>query len=284
MDGGLEVHRHRAVRLPGAAPPPQRRHHAGDSKSFMDQDNSELHKRNWRQGEVLRDAGIKVFQIETTVNNDLYGDGPLSVLAKREWEWTTEGPGHVHGGPGRASTASPPPTGAGSCTAGEAPYAMTSVQAGEVEAVHKLTTAARLRPAAGTGRGPDRRAGPGTALRLPLQRELDHEPDPGHVPGPGVLLQPVQGAAAGARGRRADHEPPHHAGLPPGAPPQLHRLLRGGPGRHHRPDRDGAALRAQASPRTSGTATCTGPATPTTACTRSTCGTGAATRWSTWAA
>ena len=59
------------------------------SKSFMDQENSELHKRNWRQGEVLRDADIKVFQIETTVNNDLYGDGPLSVLAKREWEWNT---------------------------------------------------------------------------------------------------------------------------------------------------------------------------------------------------
>ena len=54
----------------------------------MDQESSELHTRNWRQGEVLRDAGIKVFQIETTVNNDLYGDGPMKVLAKREWEWT----------------------------------------------------------------------------------------------------------------------------------------------------------------------------------------------------
>ena len=39
--------------------------------------SSELHRTNWRQGEVLRDSGVEVFQIETTVNNDLYGDGPL---------------------------------------------------------------------------------------------------------------------------------------------------------------------------------------------------------------
>ena len=64
--------------------------HAQQSKSFMDQESSELHRSNWRQGEVLRKAGIKIFQIETTVNNDLYGDGPLSVLAKREWEWNVQ--------------------------------------------------------------------------------------------------------------------------------------------------------------------------------------------------
>ena len=58
-----------------------------ESKSFMDRHASELHHSNWRQGEVLRSSGVKVFQIETTVNNDLYGDGPLEVLAKREWEW-----------------------------------------------------------------------------------------------------------------------------------------------------------------------------------------------------
>ena len=32
---------------------------------------------------------MKVFQIETTINNDVFGtDGPMSVLQKREWEWT----------------------------------------------------------------------------------------------------------------------------------------------------------------------------------------------------
>lgn len=109
------------------------------SRSFMDQDNSELHRSNWRQGEVLRDADIHVFQIETTVNNDLYGDGPLSVLAKREWEWNARD----------RATFMAAKTGLDRLSPGgrrrilhrwRAPYAMTSVQAGEVEAVHKLTT------------------------------------------------------------------------------------------------------------------------------------------------
>jgi len=111
------------------------------SRSFMDQDNSELHRRNWRQGEVLRNAGIKVFQIETTVNNDLYGDGPLSVLAKREWEWTTRDRATFMAAKAGLDRLSP--TNRRRILHGwRAPYAMTSVQAGEVEAVHKLTTAA----------------------------------------------------------------------------------------------------------------------------------------------
>ena len=60
------------------------------SRSFMDRHNSELHHSNWRMGAVIRDAGVKVFQIEPTINTDTFGqDGPMSVLAKREWEWTT---------------------------------------------------------------------------------------------------------------------------------------------------------------------------------------------------
>ena len=51
------------------------------SRSFMDRHSSELHHSNWRMGKVLRDSGVKVFQIETTLNNDTFGaDGPLSVL------------------------------------------------------------------------------------------------------------------------------------------------------------------------------------------------------------
>src|SRR5207237_7109832 len=33
------------------------------SKSFMDQDRSELHSSNWRMGKVIRDAGVRIFQI-----------------------------------------------------------------------------------------------------------------------------------------------------------------------------------------------------------------------------
>ena len=109
------------------------------SRSFMDRHSSELHRSNWRQGEVLRNSGVKVFQIETTVNNDLYGDGPLEVLAKREWEWNLAD---------RATFAATR-AGLDRMSAGarrkvmhgwRAPYGLTSVQAGEVEAVHEVTT------------------------------------------------------------------------------------------------------------------------------------------------
>ena len=70
---------------------------------------------------------------------------------------------------------------------------------------------------------------------------------------------------------------PTLARLQPGAPPELHRLLRAGARRHHRPARDveevGGALRLRrvVPPPLPHVAT------PTTACTRSTCGTGAPT-------
>ena len=54
----------------------------------VDREKSELHSSTWRMGHVLRDAGIKIFQIETTMNNNVFGtEGPMSVLQKREWEW-----------------------------------------------------------------------------------------------------------------------------------------------------------------------------------------------------
>jgi hypothetical protein len=110
------------------------------SRSFMDQHRSELHSSNWRMGKVLRDSGVKVFQIETTMNNNVFGtDGPLAVLQKREWEWNAKD---------RISFAAmkagldrlPQRTRRSAFQSWQAPHAMTSVQAGEVEAVHKVTT------------------------------------------------------------------------------------------------------------------------------------------------
>ena len=61
------------------------------STSFMDRHSSELHSSNWRMGKVIRDAGVKIFQIETTLNNDCFGtSGPMAVLQKREWEWSAK--------------------------------------------------------------------------------------------------------------------------------------------------------------------------------------------------
>jgi lactate racemase len=110
------------------------------SRSFMDQRKSALHSSNWRMGEVIREHGPRIFQIETTVNNNSFGtSGPLSVLQKREWEWN---------GRDRATFVGMQ-TGLRAMSAKNrrrafqswlAPYELTSVQAGEVEAVHKLTT------------------------------------------------------------------------------------------------------------------------------------------------
>ena len=115
-------------------------HTMQNSRSFMDQPSSELHRSNWRQGEIIKAHGPRIFQIETTVNNNTFGlDGPLAVLQKREWEWSTAD---------RASfmamqaglKALPASARRGVFSRWLAPYEMTSVQAGDVEAVHAVTT------------------------------------------------------------------------------------------------------------------------------------------------
>jgi hypothetical protein len=110
------------------------------STSFMDQHRSELHHSNWRMGEVLKASGPPIFQIETTMNNDVFGtDGPMSVLQTREWEWTARQRMAflaMSKGLDRMSPAMRRKV----FHSWKAPHAMTSVQAGEVEAVHRLTT------------------------------------------------------------------------------------------------------------------------------------------------
>jgi hypothetical protein len=119
-----------------------RHHHNPDtmqaSRSFMDQHRSELHKSNWRMGKVLVDAGVKVFQIETTMNTDTF-PSPFEFMAKREWEWTARDRATYVGT--NASLKRTPARLARKIFMGiEAPHQMTSVQAGEVGAVHKVTT------------------------------------------------------------------------------------------------------------------------------------------------
>jgi hypothetical protein len=139
MDGG---HKSTAT---GLASYRSLRHHHNvatmrQSTSFMDRHTSELHHSNWRMGKVIRDAGVKVFQIETTINNDTFGaSGPMAVLQKREWEWTARD---------RASFVAmkagldhlPLKARRKIFHSWQAPYGITSVQAGEVEAVHESTT------------------------------------------------------------------------------------------------------------------------------------------------
>jgi lactate racemase len=116
-------------------------HTMQNSRSFMDQHRSELHRSNWRMGEVIRNDGPRVFQIETTLNTNTFGkSGPLAVLQKREWEWTLRDRG-TFAALQAGLRPMPPAARRAFFHSWRAPYGLTSVQAGEVEAVHEITTA-----------------------------------------------------------------------------------------------------------------------------------------------
>jgi hypothetical protein len=108
------------------------------SRSFMDQRHSELHHSNWRMGKVLVDAGVKVFQIETTLNTDTFPT-PFAFLAKREWEWSPRDRA-TYVTTTKALQRTPARVARKIFHSMEAPHQMTSVQCGEVEAVHRVTT------------------------------------------------------------------------------------------------------------------------------------------------
>ena len=108
------------------------------SLSFMDQHKSELHKSNWRMGKVIRDAGVKIFQIETTLNTDTFPSS-FAFLAKREWEWTARDRASFIAS-SAALARTPARLARKIFQSIEAPHRMTSVQCGEVEAVHRLAT------------------------------------------------------------------------------------------------------------------------------------------------
>jgi hypothetical protein len=108
------------------------------SRSFMDQHRSELHRSNWRMGKVLVDSGVKVFQIETTLNTDTFPQ-PFEFLSKREWEWNARDRA-TYLGTATALRRTPARLARKIFHSIEAPHQMTSVQCGEVEAVHRVTT------------------------------------------------------------------------------------------------------------------------------------------------
>lgn len=110
------------------------------SRSFMDRHRSALHSSNWRMGEVLKAHGPKIFQIETTLNSDTFGDGPpLGFLQKREWEWTGRDRASFLAMQAGLKVMSPAQR-RKAFMSWQAPYGLTSVQAGEVEATHEVTT------------------------------------------------------------------------------------------------------------------------------------------------
>ena len=179
MDGG-----HKSVATGLASYRSLRHHHNPQtmrhSKSFMDQPASELHSSNWRMGRLIAESGVKIFQIETTLNNDTFPSN-FAFLQKREWEWSLRDRA-TYAATSTALSKTPPRLARQIFHSIRSPHALTSVQAGEVEAVHARDDGQRLGPAGRRRRGADRHPDHGAALHLPLQRELHHEPDPGGLP------------------------------------------------------------------------------------------------------
>jgi lactate racemase len=137
MDGG-----HKSVPVGLASYRSVRHHHnvhtMMHSQSYMDPPSSALHHSTVRMGKLLAEH-VKIFTIETTLNNDAFG-GAAGFLQKREWEWsvrdqasylatkrfTDRAPAHVK-----------------RKVFGKmyAPYGVTGVHAGETGAVHEKTLA-----------------------------------------------------------------------------------------------------------------------------------------------
>jgi hypothetical protein len=108
------------------------------SRSFMDQEHSALHSANWRMGRLIADSGVKVFQIETTLNNDTF-PSPFDFLQRREWEWSARDRATFVAS-SKALRRTPARAARQIFQSIKAPHQLTSVQAGEVEAVHRQTT------------------------------------------------------------------------------------------------------------------------------------------------
>jgi hypothetical protein len=106
------------------------------SRSFMDRHASQLHSSAWRMGRVLG-AHVKVFQIETTLNNDAFPK-QYGFLTKREWEWSVRDQAAFLGAK-RGLELLPAGARRRMLQRLEAPYAVTGVTAGAVEPVHDRT-------------------------------------------------------------------------------------------------------------------------------------------------
>ncbi|HLN43435.1 MAG TPA: lactate racemase domain-containing protein [Acidimicrobiales bacterium] len=137
MDGG-----HKSVATGLASYKSLRHHHNAhtmtQSRSFMDQHRSELHSSNWRMGRLIAASGVKVFQIETNLNTDTFPE-QFRFLQRREWEWTArDRAGFL--ATSKALQATPERVARSIFHSIRAPHKMSSVQAGEVEAVHARTT------------------------------------------------------------------------------------------------------------------------------------------------
>ncbi|HXY46044.1 MAG TPA: lactate racemase domain-containing protein [Acidimicrobiales bacterium] len=136
MDGG-----HKSVATGLASYKSLKHHHnvrtMRASKSFMDRHHSQLHTSNWRMGKLIAQSGLKIFQIETTLNTDTFPP-EMRFLQRREWEWTARDRASFLA-TSKALERTPPELARRIFHSVRAPHDLTSVQAGEVDAVHDRT-------------------------------------------------------------------------------------------------------------------------------------------------
>ncbi|HET8582657.1 MAG TPA: lactate racemase domain-containing protein [Jatrophihabitans sp.] len=141
MDGG-----HKSVPVGLASYKSLRHHHNARtmiaSHSFMDHERSHLHHSAWRMGRLLAQH-LNIFQIETTLNNDVFG-APYDFLLKREWEWSLRDQTTLLA-MRRGLAVAPARLKHRMFQDLRSSYGLTGVNAGAVEPVHERTLAAVYR-------------------------------------------------------------------------------------------------------------------------------------------
>jgi len=135
MDGG-----HKSVGVGLASYKSIKHHHNAKtmvhSRSFMDHKHSEMHSSAWRMGRLIGES-VKVFQIETTLDNNVFGK-PYDFLMKREWEWSVKDQAAMLG-MRRGLALAPQKLRHKLFHDLRGAYGLTGINAGAVEPVHERT-------------------------------------------------------------------------------------------------------------------------------------------------
>src|SRR5260370_555644 len=106
------------------------------SRSYMTPPDSALHHSCVRQGQLIEDT-VRVFHIETTVNNHAF-PSIANFMQKRETDWTAQDQA-MFLGMKQLTDLAPPAFKRNVFHAMRAPYGLTGVNAGQVDAVHEKT-------------------------------------------------------------------------------------------------------------------------------------------------
>src|SRR5207245_2346593 len=106
------------------------------SRSYMNPPDSALHHSCIRQGQLIEDT-VRIFHIETTVNNHCFPT-VANFMQKRETDWTPSDQATFLGIK-QLTDVAPPSVKRSIFHSMRAPYGLTGVNAGQVDAVHDRT-------------------------------------------------------------------------------------------------------------------------------------------------